>query len=120
MKIEITPDGTVRLESNGSSPADVAAFTLSLQQELKKQAQAEAEAEAKSQLSQGRPVSLNDKQGETYDYLVANDNPNGIHLSAMATHFGVSKSVISHRLCVLQRDGFVYKVAGGKWRAVTA
>jgi hypothetical protein len=117
MKVDITPDGAIHVDSNGSTPGEIAAFTLSVQRELRQQ-QAEAEA-AKVNGDLQRPVSLNDLQGETYDWLVAHDVEQGVHLSAVAAAFMLTKEAASHRLQTLADMGFARRVGTGKYRAVT-
>jgi hypothetical protein len=112
MKITITPDGEIQMDTNGSTPAEIAGTVLSIQQELRKKAKNEP-----------CPPSLNDKSGQLYDWLVANDNENGVHFSAAARHFEISNGAARHRLITLVKLGFAVQVTGhgrGLYRAVVA
>lgn len=110
MQITIRPDGEIRIDSNGSTPAEIAGTILSIQQELRKQEQAR---------TADRPVSLNDCQGETYDWLVEHDNPRGVHRSAVAQAFNINGDAAGNRLQTLAAMGFARRVGGGRYRAVT-
>ena len=114
MRIEIKPDGTTIVDSNGSTPGEVAAFTLSLQRELRDQVKAEVEeAQALS-----RPASLNDIQGATYDWMVAHDREQGIHIGAIARAFQISNGAAGQRCYQLVKDGFATKICNGRYRPV--
>jgi hypothetical protein len=114
MHITISPTGEIHMDTNGSTPAEVAGTILSIQRELRQQAEAEA-ASADHRI----PLTLNDCQSETYDWLVSNDIESGIHISALARELGISKEAASNRLQRLSEMGFARRVGGGKYRAVT-
>jgi DNA-binding MarR family transcriptional regulator len=117
MHITISPTGEIHMDTNGSSPAEVAGTILSIQRELRQQAEAEAAKAATS--GNAIPLTLNDCQSQTYDWLVSNDVDSGIHISAVARQFGISKDAASNRLQRLSEMGFARRVGGGKYRAVT-
>lgn len=109
MKITMSPTGEITIDTNGSTPAEVAGTILAVQQELRKQLE---QAE--------RPVSLNDCQGATYDWMVEHDCEAGIHISSLGKAFGITTSAAGHRMTGLVRDGFVRNVGTGRYRAVMA
>lgn len=112
MHITISPTGEISMDTNGSSPAEVAGTILSIQRELRKQAE---EAAADGRI----PVSLNDCQSETYDWLASNDVPVGVHISAVARQFKITRDAASARLQTLIEMGFARRVGTGRYRAVT-
>lgn len=105
MRIEIKPDGTTVLETNGSSAADIAALIRELQRK-------------NDDALDDRPASLNDIQGATYDWMVLHDKDQGIHISAIARAFGISNGAAGQRCYQLVKDGFATKICNGRYRPV--
>lgn len=116
MEIKISPSGEIAINTNGSTPAEVAGTILSIQREIREQ---QREQEREQEPAQHRPVSLNDCQGETYDWMVSNDAPLGIHTSAVAKAFNISREAANSRLQTLHTLGFIRRVGTGLYRAVT-
>ena len=108
MRVTISPTGEVQLDTNGSTPAEIAAVVRELQRTPE-----EAAAEK-------RPVELNDIQGATYDWMVAHDKEQGIHISAIARAFTISNGAAGQRCYQLVKDGFATKVCNGRYRPVVA
>ena len=111
MRVTVSPTGEISIESNGSKPADVAEMVRELRKQEPKDEPAPAEPT--------RPVSLNDIQGAVYDWLVANDNPHGVHVGAVARQFNLTNGAAGSRLERLLKMGFVQRVGAGRYRAVT-
>jgi hypothetical protein len=104
VKVTISPTGEIQLETNGSSPAEIAALVRELQQQNDKP-------------NGPAPVSLGTLMAETWDFLAEHDNPKGIHLQAVAQHFKISKEAAGQRMQGLVNDGHAERVSAGRYRA---
>lgn len=115
MKITISPSGEIHMDTNGSTPAEIAGVILSVQRDLRREVEAKRDNDS-------RPPSLNDMNGQMYDWLVANDSEAGVHFSAAARHFNISNGAARHRLYNLVKLGFAHQAGtprSGLYRAVT-
>lgn len=107
MKITISPTGEIQMDTNGSTPAEVAGTILSIQRELRKADEVKPLA----------PVMLGTVMAETWDFLVEHDNPRGVHVQAVGQHFGISKETAGQRLIQLVNEGHAVRVSVGRYRA---
>jgi hypothetical protein len=111
VKITIKQDGDICMETNGATPAEIAGVILSVQRELRKT--------DLTKLAEDRPVDLSDMQGATYDWMIAHDKDQGIHISSIARAFSISNGAAGQRCYQLVKDGFATKICNGRYRAVT-
>lgn len=109
MRITISTTGEIYMETNGSTPAEIAGTVLSIQRELRRQQEEAQKRQA--------PVSLGTVMAETWNWLVDNDNPKGIHLQAVAQYFGIKKEAAGQRLQQLVAEGHAERVSVGRYRA---
>jgi hypothetical protein len=116
MKISIKPDGEILMDTNGSTPAEVAGTILSIQRELREQAKAEA---AQADRERTAPVELGTIMSELWEWLVDNDTEKGVHIQAVANHFHISKENASQRCQRLMSEGHATRVAQARYRATT-
>lgn len=105
MKITISPTGEISMETNGSNAAEIAAVIRELQQPKEDKPKGPA------------PVTLGTTMAATWDFLVDNDNPKGIHIQAVAQHFGINKDTAGQRLVQLFNEGYAERVSIGRYRA---
>lgn len=102
MKVRIEPDGTVELElDDPSQTADA----------LKIVAQLRGEEQG------GEVTNLNTAQYELWSWMVENDTPSGIHLSAIARHVGCTNGAANQRAITLMKLGAAERVRQGYYRA---
>jgi hypothetical protein len=114
MHITIDPvTGKIEMDTNGSTPAEVAGTLLSIQKEMRKQLAEEARG------NRPAPVDLGNIGAELWDYLVDNDNPRGVHVGAIARHFGIDNGVAASRCQHLLDEKHAERVSKGRYRAVT-
>lgn len=105
MKVTISPTGEIQLDTNGSTPAEIAALVRELSAKDEPRPQGPA------------PVMLGTTMAETWDFLVEHDNPKGVHIQAVAQRFGISKDAAGQRLVQLVNEGHAERVVMGRYRA---
>ena len=124
MRIEVLPDGTLSIDV---PPTESASQVAGIIKELRGQS-VEARTAAPSvklvrqhrslPAAQKAPAELNDLQYATWEFLVDNDTPGGVHLTAVARGLGISDTAAGCRLRRLQMMGYTSRVSVGRYRAL--
>ena len=122
MKITITTEsGDVTLDVEGDEIAEAAELIASLAPQKEVQHN-EIEKVDLDNFPMDAAASLTTTMFQTWQFIVAHDNPNGVHISAVGRHFGLTNGAAGSRLEKLLQLGYVTKVRGnrsGRYRAIT-
>jgi hypothetical protein len=115
MKVNVKADGTVELDvSNGEGQA-----ALDLIHALQADARASARlVEEVAATRQAESAGLSQLLYRTWEYLVENDRPDGVHVSAVARAFGINDSAASERMQALLKAGNAKRSRRGYYRAI--
>ena len=107
MKIHYNKDGSFDMELTDDDNLDKAAkFVRKLQD------QTEGNGEPAPS-----PLSLNNLLNQAWEWMVDNDDTNGIHFSAFARETGCTEKAANYRFKTLVTMGYAYRVARGRYRA---
>ena len=118
MEVKLNAQGEVVINvTNGESGAALELLkALRAEQEGKKVSEIRSKSMTEAAEKYGK---LNGVQYRTWEYLVANDNPEGIHVSQVARAFGVSNAAANTRCLTLEKLGYAKRVHKGYYRALT-
>lgn len=120
MKVTVDIDNVIILD--GNDVAEIAAFVKALRNGS---APAPASAPAKPGKKRGpykkkakpvEEVELSAQTYETWQWLVANDDPNGVKVNAIADGLGITVHAATFRCNKLIEKGLAYRVRRGRYR----
>jgi hypothetical protein len=116
MKVHINSDGTVELDVvDGESHAAIELIDA-LQARRRESIQL---ADDVRESRAGETVNLTAALYRTWEFLVNNDCPSGVHISAVARAFAITDASASSRLKDLLKQGNAKRIRRGYYRATS-
>jgi len=115
MKVHLLPDGTVELEVGSGDGQAALDFIDAMQARHRDSQKLRAEIEASRA---AETVNLSALLYRTWEFLVENDRPEGVHISAVARAFGCPDTAASARMKELLKQGNAKRVRRGYYRAI--
>lgn len=116
MKVHINSDGTVELDVvDGESHAAIELIDA-LQARRRTSIQL---ADEVRESRAGETANLTASLYRTWEFLVNNDNPDGVHISAVARAFACGNIAATDRLKALLKQGNAKRVRRGYYRATS-
>lgn len=118
MKIHINPDGSMELDVAAGDGKTAAEFVAAVQDRHKQEVEAN-EAVVVTRERAAETANLSAVMYRTWEFLVENDRPEGVHTSAVARAFGIPDTTAIARLRDLLKEGNAKRVRRGYYRACT-
>jgi hypothetical protein len=113
MRLTVASDGSVIVDT--SDPAEAAAFVRQLRDS--KPPKRRRKAAPKPLEIESEDIPLSSALVDTWNWLVANDSPEGAHAKRVAEALGVKEATAIYRLGKLTEKELAHKTSPGHYRA---
>lgn len=110
--VTVAPDGQVITECDSVTETAALVSALRNGKAPRKQRAATPKLELESE-----DVPLSAVLVETWNWLVAHDNPEGVHPREVAAGLGIKKATANYRLIELTKKELAHKTGPGRFRA---